>query len=380
MNKILYASLLFLLVGITFAQPKEILLNWECNMEIEILSGRFSTADTVAARGTFNGWSRFDLVPNTLNPNLYVSENPFVDTLNVGDTVKYKFYYTPDTWEGGNDKLFILSQAEYDAGEATISRAFNDGTLATVTNQETVVLFQVDVDGAEVNGANCTNGQPFPAVHTVHIAGGTQPLQWPALGWPDNEITKMIALNDAGLNGDKTAGDLIFSAEVLFPAYTIFEIQYKFGINYGLGPDSTGCVDNFNDNEANIGGNHIINLFSTAWYCEVLDTFGIMGLQDFTTDVEDITTALPTAYALEQNFPNPFNPTTMINFSLPVEGFVTLNVYNSIGQQVATLVNESKTAGTYQVDFDATNLTSGIYFYRISSGYFTETKKMILLK
>ena len=70
----------------------------------------------------------------------------------------------------------------------------------------------------------------------------------------------------------------------------------------------------------------------------------------------------------------------MINFSIPVEGFVTLNVYNSIGQKVATLVNETKTAGTYQVDFDAATLTSGIYFYRISSGNFTETKKMILLK
>lgn len=376
MNKILYVSLMFLLVGITFAQPKEILLNWECNMEIEILSGRFNTADTVAARGTFNGWGRTDLVPNTLNPNLYVSENPFVDTLNVGDTLKYKFFYTPDTWEGGSDKVYVLSQAEYDAGEATISRAFNDGTLATVTNQETVVLFQVDVN----NAVSACNSQPFPAVNTVHVAGGTQPLQWPALGWPDNEITKMIELFDDGMNGDKTAGDLIFSAEVTFPAYTIFEVQFKYGVNYGGGAANTGCADNFNDNENAIGDNHVINLFSTAWYCEVLDTFGIMGPQEFTTDVEDITTALPTAYALEQNFPNPFNPTTMINFSVPVEGFVTLNVYNSIGQQVATLVNESKSAGTYQVDFDATSLTSGIYFYRISSGNFTETKKMILLK
>ncbi len=380
MNKILYISFLLLLTGITFAQPKEILLNWECNMEIEILSGRFIVGDTVAARGTFNGWGRDDLVPGTINPDIYISSAPFVDTLDVGDTVKYKFFYTPDTWEGGDDRIFVLSQAEYDAGEALIARGFNDGTLETVTNQETVVLFQVDVDGAVVNGASCTNGQPFPAVNTVHIAGGTQPLQWPALGWPDSDSPKMIKLFDDGTHGDETANDLIFSTEVTFPAYTIFEIQYKFGINYGGGPANTGCIDNFNDNEANIGGNHIINLFPTAQYCVVKDTFGIMGLQEFTTDVEDITTALPTAYALEQNFPNPFNPTTMINFSIPVEGFVTLNVYNSIGQQVANLISESKSAGTYQVGFDATNLTSGIYFYRISSGNFTETKKMILMK
>jgi hypothetical protein len=65
---------------------------------------------------------------------------------------------------------------------------------------------------------------------------------------------------------------------------------------------------------------------------------------------------------------------------LPVEGFVTLDVYNSIGQKVATLVNETKTAGTYAVNFNASDLTSGIYFYKISSGNFSETKKMILLK
>jgi hypothetical protein len=380
MNKILYVSFLFLLVGFTFAQPKEILLNWECNMEIEILSGRFNLADTVAARGTFNGWGRYNLVPNTLDPNLYVSENPFADTLSLGDTIKYKFYYTPNSWEGGSDRLYIITQDDYNNGEAFISRAFNDGTLETVTNQETVVLFQVDTDGAEVNGANCTNGQPFPSINTVHMAGGTPPLQWPALGWPDTDIGLMIECFDDATHGDKVAGDLIFSTEVTFPAYTIFEIQYKFGINYGLGSSLTGCVDNFNDNEANIGGNHVINLFALAQYCETLDTFGVMGLKDFVADVNEIPGVIPSAYALEQNFPNPFNPGTTINFSIPTEGFVTLDVYNSIGQKVATLVNETKTAGTYAVNFDASDLTSGIYFYKISSGNFAETKKMILLK
>jgi len=390
MNKVLYVSFLLLLAGVSFAQPKDILVNWECNMEIEILSGRFNPAtDTVAARGDFNGWGRYNLVVSTLDPNLYVSENPItIINASVGDTIigqgwptnGYKFYYTPSSWESGDNRFYVLTQADYDAGEATVSRAFNDGTLETVTNQETDVLFQVDVDGAIVNGVNCTNGQPFPVINTVHIAGGTPPLQWPDLGWPDNQIDRMIQLYDDGTNGDKVSGDLIFSREVTFPAYTIFNINYKFGVNYGLGPSLTGCVDNWNDNENAIGTNHIINLFSLAWYCETLDTFGIMGTKDFVTDVKDNTPSLPTAYSLEQNFPNPFNPSTKINFSLPVEGFVTLDVYNSIGQKVATLVNETKTAGTYAVDFDASDLTSGIYFYKISSGNFSETKKMILLK
>jgi hypothetical protein len=374
MKKLLYISFLLLLAGITFAQPKDILVNWECNMEIEILSGRFNTADTVAARGDFNGWGRHDLVPSTLDPNIYVSEMP--DTVlqaEVGDTiVAYKFFYTPDTWEGGDNKLYILTQDDYNNGAAIVSRPFNDGTLATVTNQESQVLFQVDVDGA----VSAINNQPFTVINTVHMAGGTSPLQWPSLGWPSNEIGDMIELNDNGMDGDKVAGDMVFSTTVTFPAYTVFEVQYKFGINYGDSVNNQGG----NDNENAIGSNHVTNLFSSLWYGELIDTFGVMVTRDFTTDVQDITETLPTVYALTQNFPNPFNPTTIINFSVPKEEFVTLNVYNSIGQKVATLVNESKTAGTYQVDFDAANLSSGIYFYKITAGNFNETKKMILMK
>ena len=181
---------------------------------------------------------------------------------------------------------------------------------------------------------------------------------------------------DDGTNGDPTAGDKIFTAQVTFPAYTIFNINYKYGINFGDAVNNGGG----NDNENAIGANHIIDLFPLAWYCTVDNTFGSMGTHPFVTDVNEIPGSTPTTFALEQNFPNPFNPSTKINFSLPVEGFVTLDVYNSIGQKVATLVNETKTAGTYAVNFNASDLTSGIYFYKISSGNFSETKKMILLK
>ena len=373
MKKLLYISFLLLLAGISFAQPKDILINWECNMEIEILSGRFNPADTVAARGNFNGWGRHDLEPS-LDPNVYVSaEQDTVLQASVGDTIlAYKFFYTPNTWEGGDDKLYILTQVDYDAGEATVSRPFNDGTLATVTNQDTDVLFQVDCNGA----ISSINTLPFPVVNTVHLAGGTAPLQWPSLGWPDGEINLMIPLFDDGTNGDKNPGDLVFTTTVTFPAYTVFPGSYKFGINYGDAANNGGG----NDNENAIGANHEFNLFANAYYVETLDTFGIMGLKDWVTDVENITETLPTDYSLNQNYPNPFNPSTIINFSIPNEGFVTLSVYNSIGQQVATLVNESKPAGTYQVDFIAEGLTSGIYFYQITSGNFSETKKMMLLK
>lgn len=89
---------------------------------------------------------------------------------------------------------------------------------------------------------------------------------------------------------------------------------------------------------------------------------------------------IPTQYSLSQNYPNPFNPSTTIYFSVPSSEYVTLKVFDVLGNEVATLINEEKPAGSYQVDFKASQLSSGIYFYTINAGSFVETKKMILMK
>jgi hypothetical protein len=88
---------------------------------------------------------------------------------------------------------------------------------------------------------------------------------------------------------------------------------------------------------------------------------------------------IPTEYKLD-NYPNPFNPTTVINYQLPYDGFVTLKIYDMLGREVATLVNENKNAGYYKVNFDAGRLTSGVYIYRITSNNFVLSKKMLLMK
>ena len=83
---------------------------------------------------------------------------------------------------------------------------------------------------------------------------------------------------------------------------------------------------------------------------------------------------------LRQNYPNPFNPTTIINYSIPKQSLVIIKVYDVLGIEVASLVNEDKTVGSYSVNFNASKLTSGVYFYRMQAGSFVETKKLILLK
>lgn len=98
------------------------------------------------------------------------------------------------------------------------------------------------------------------------------------------------------------------------------------------------------------------------------------------TPVEEFDTIIPAEYNLSQNYPNPFNPSTQISFSLTEPAYTTLTVYNVVGQEVASLVGEELAAGSYKVNFKAENLPSGVYFYKIQSGLFNQTRKMLLLK
>ncbi|RPI73956.1 MAG: T9SS C-terminal target domain-containing protein [Ignavibacteriales bacterium] len=85
-------------------------------------------------------------------------------------------------------------------------------------------------------------------------------------------------------------------------------------------------------------------------------------------------------YSLEQNYPNPFNPETLIKYTIPVSGRTVLKIYNVLGKEVGTLVNELKEAGSYEIKFNPEELSSGIYFYRLESGEYSKTRKMILLQ
>ncbi len=98
------------------------------------------------------------------------------------------------------------------------------------------------------------------------------------------------------------------------------------------------------------------------------------------TGVSQTGDVTPGVFSLEQNYPNPFNPSTTISYQVPVNGLVTLKVFNIVGQEVATLVNEVQQASGYQASFDASKLSSGIYFYTLRAGNFVQTKKMMLLK
>jgi len=118
---------------------------------------------------------------------------------------------------------------------------------------------------------------------------------------------------------------------------------------------------------------------SAGKYLYRLKQLDFNGVCEYSDEIEVIVN-VPDKFSLNQNYPNPFNPTTAIEFQLPKESFVTLKIYNILGVEIAMLVNEQKQAGIHKISFNASELSSGLYIYKISAGKFEQTRKMMLLK
>ena len=129
-------------------------------------------------------------------------------------------------------------------------------------------------------------------------------------------------------------------------------------------------------------GDHFDALVGILYYSYGNYKLDPRNINDFVgfTGVKKIKNDLPTRFMLSQNYPNPFNPTTVIRYSIPQAGNVTLKVFNVLGKEVRTLVNNFQHPGSYSVNFNAAGLASGLYFYRLSSGNFVSVKKMLLIK
>ncbi|MBE0569983.1 MAG: T9SS type A sorting domain-containing protein [Ignavibacteriaceae bacterium] len=119
---------------------------------------------------------------------------------------------------------------------------------------------------------------------------------------------------------------------------------------------------------------------TTGMYKYRLKQIDFDGSSEFSNEIEVAVDFTPKEFVLYQNYPNPFNPNTVISYQLPVSGDVILKVYDVLGNEVATLVDEYKPAGMYEVEFNASALPSGVYFYQLKTGNYIQTKKMVLMK
>jgi hypothetical protein len=209
--------------------------------------------------------------------------------------------------------------------------------------------------------------------------------------WIDEAMAKIFV---ADLNND-SFNDIIYNATLYYPNsnYEVFHTYILFNNKDGTFQDPvnyyTGICSHVSY-AADLDGNgwkDIITL-NYDFYNPPPDTCSIHILfndgtgtfqEDPVTDVTD-EKPIPTEFELFQNYPNPFNNSSVIKYSLPTSSKVIIKVFDIMGTEIETLINEEKPSGTYEITWNATNLPSGVYFYRIQSGNFIDTKKMILLR
>ena len=182
-----------------------------------------------------------------------------------------------------------------------------------------------------------------------------------------------VVWNKTSLGENKWNLNLAINQEVnSSPAFFIMPMQIK--INFSVEDTLVSVLNNAQSQSFNFtitGEPMSIELDPDNWILKDVSSI-VLGVEDEST--------MPYNFSLDQNYPNPFNPSTKITWQSPVSGWQTLKVYDVLGNEVATLVDEYKQAGKYETNFDGGKLTSGVYFYTIKAGEFSQTKKMILLK
>lgn len=306
------------------------------------------------------------------NPGIYTTSLTFQGSL--GDSTKWKFKAFPDSrfsnggWETGSDRWHT-----YQPDGSVIDLPVIVPRIQPLYDPvQTDINIQFTVDMTDA--VNRYNNQPIPLneLQFVGMRGGADFLgNWSSGGcWCPDDTT-------AGLMKVLTPiGNNLWTITVTAPAGTNGGVyEYKYAAMYP-GADTVNGGSSPLDNEGGFGINHNFVLFDAPGGIIVLNNrFG-----DFTTSVDQISDVVPATYVLEQNYPNPFNPVTTIRYSLPKEGMVSLKVYNILGQEVVTLVNQEQNAGTYEVKFGAPNMASGMYFYTLEANGVSLTRKMMLVK
>jgi hypothetical protein len=243
-------------------------------------------------------------------------------------------------------------------------RAGTSGTFSEVTIVGTPFIQNTDQVAFDVDDANLQDG--------YYTLGTTNPTDSPL---PVELISFTLMPKDKGVLIEWQTGSEVNNAGFILQRSLFREGNYTEIASYrthdalrGLGTSPMGKRYSYFDNDRLQAGR--------TYFYKLLDVDFSGNLTEH--PVKEIT--LPNEYSLSQNYPNPFNPTTTIEFSLRQDGRTTLEVFNILGQVVATLINENLKAGAYQVRFNASVLPSGVYFYRLRSGEFVGIKKMMLLK
>jgi hypothetical protein len=354
----------FVTVNITFEADMENLLN----------EGFVPGTDSMEVMGDTSPltWTTPGAVlqQDLINPNLFSVTLSF--TGQPGNPINFKFHGDPANhfsnggWESGDNHVISFPSAD-----TTVGPLVPNLHIATPTTGADTVYFRVDMNGAHERYHNTL----ITGLQSVWIGGAALPLQWPSNWTFPDTASILIKMYDDGTHSDSTAGDGIYSNMLVFPIGTPGFVEFKYGAVFN-GVDTLNGGASYLDNEAGFSQNHGLTLNLAGGTVYRNNSFG----DQITAVVQQQTSEIPKQYTLSQNYPNPFNPSTKINYSIPKSSVVTLKIYNILGQEVATLVNGYQNTGKYIATFNASQLASGIYFYRLQSGNVSLTKKMILMK
>ena len=320
------------------------------------------------------------LLPGVIFETTLVVE---LDTASViGDSLRWKFVATPSNrwsnsgYENGVGRYTIF---QTDGSTAEIGPFKPDLVPNFTLQKDSRILFQVDMNHNATSRFD-SSAIPLGEIQCMTIRGSHAVLgSWSGHWIPADTINPGVpALNDSGRDGDKVAGDNIWSKLVTFPAGSVGgQTSYKYGVYY---PScETICTDPgyYMDGFGSTGGDLSCAILESDVVSEILD---IWPNHNSLVSVRQIEYQIPIKFEMSQNYPNPFNPSTMIKYSLNTQSDVNLSIYNILGQKVMELVNTFQNAGTYEVNFTGTSLSSGIYIYSLSAGSNLITKKMMLLK
>ena len=241
--------------------------------------------------------------------------------------------------------------------------SYNNGDPANSTSLS--LLQKITFSGSDITFLLTDNSSVTKALSTIDLMGfsGTD---------GGNPLPVELVSFTATVNGNDINLEWITATEV--DNYG-FEIERKtnndwekIGFIEGHGNSNSPKVYTFTDVP--------VSVMKLNYRLKQIDTDGSFEY----SKVVNVSLSIPTEYELKQNYPNPFNPATKITYSLPKDGLITLKVYDVLGEEVASLVYEDKKAGNYTVRFDGTQLSSGVYFSRLTAGNYTGIIKMLLVK
>lgn len=372
-------------------------INFNIDMSVMTEIGLFDPAvDSTHIRGGFNGWSSDDAAKSHmnqdfLNPNDWFIGVPFVQQP-VGAEQSYKYYV--QLVDNKKDKAFAWA----DGYERPLSQGGGnrDAIFEGTDTQAPGLAYYDDVhpdyvvpagQSVEITFSVNMTDAANPEKQVPTFIPGTDKVFWiseqPAFtysqGWEDTDDMAVLEMTDAD-------GDKIYTATLTVngPSWNGFEYRYAFTKDGSYSHEPSGFGDfayrvRYIDQTA---ARTFVQPYSApgdTWTTtENKSDQWESGPKSY-TDVKPLD-LVANSFELNQNYPNPFNPSTVIRFSIPADNKVVVKVFNVIGQEVSTLMNQDMKAGSYEVKLNAQNWSSGVYFYSIQAGNYTATRKMMLLK